>query len=1392
METFFARTTLTLAALLLAFSLASAAERALLVNPARATLAAASAGDRALAGKLARLRTMAQERGSTRLIVGVRAAFAPEGGLAGSQALAQRTDIGNAQAAVLQRLADAHGGNKPSTRFETIPFLALEATPAEFDTLASDSNVLSIEEDVLRRTTLAESSPLIGATASSAAGHDGSGQVVAILDTGVDKTHPFLSGKVVSEACYSSNVTSYSSTTVCPDGATDSIATGSGVNCGADCDHGTHVAGIVAGSGASFSGVARGANLIAVQVFSRFNSTAYCDGAASCVMSYTSDIVKGLERVYALRNTHSIAAVNMSLGGGRYTNQATCDNDNLSTKAAIDNLRAAGIATVISSGNSGYTDSTGAPGCISTAVSVGSTWDAAGLLLSCEAGSTVNKVACYSNSASFLNLLAPGSAINSSIPGGAYSVYHGTSMAAPQVAGAWAVLKQAAPGTPVIDALNTFSGTGVPVTDTRNGIVKPRIDLVAALASLFPSATYTLTVNSSGAAGVMIGASPSTYAGTTSYSKTGIAIGTSMTLTAPSSAGGVMFSNWDGCDSVSGPICTVTMLGAKNVTARFASVPSRYTKIANSGADLPDSAVLGSGTTQWACTRDNTTGLIWEVKTADGATRDMNTIYTNLDSHYGSQFEIDAANNSIGFVNAVNATALCGSAAWRMPSVEELLGLLNRSFIPRIDPTYFPNTVNTEFWSSTEHWFGSPSVHYPYAARTVDFSSGSDGDSFGWERQVAIIVRLVRGGQSSGALALSVSAAGSGSGAIASDSGGIDCTRASGVTAGTCSASLAGGATVTLTATPVSGDTFSGWSGACSGMSQTCIVAMAAEKSVTANFYRAFASQAISLGMAPTIAAGGKGVLSATASSGLPVVFSSLATGVCTVSGDTRTGVTDVTGVTAGTCTIAADQPGDSSYSAAPQVVGSFSVSAAPFARYTKIANSGADLPVSAVPGNETSQWACTRDNTTGLIWEIKTVDGGLRDTNKVYTNYDTHYSIQSGIDTASNSIGLLNAVNAAALCGSAAWRMPSLGELATLKNGDYASVSLNTPAIDPTYFPNTQATSYWTNTPITYALSNAWAADFGWSYLIDGGGRRYYRYPVRLVRAGQSYYTVSLPVSLSVSAAGSGSGAIASDLGSINCTSTDGIASGTCSTSLAGGATVTLTATPASGSTFAGWSGACNGANQICTVVMAAAKSVTASFNRALASQTIAFGTAPTVAVGGTGTVSATATSGLPVTFSSLTASICTVSGSTVTGVAAGICTIAANQAGNSGTSAAPQVTSSFNIAAIPPDPPAITSITAGSGSATIHFSAPGNTGGAPISRYTATCMAGGQPTRTASGAVSPITVRNLTGGVIYQCALTATNEGGGASAASAPLPVTPMPGKKSSLAPILMLLLD
>src|SRR4029079_18540668 len=101
-----------------------------------------------------------------------------------------------------------------------------------------------------------------------------------------------------------------------------------------------------------------------------------------------------------------------------------------------------------------------------------------------------NHVAIFSNVAPFMSLFAPGDSITSSVPGGSYEALSGTSMAAPHVAGAWAIMRQAAPGASVATVLNAFRTTGMAITDDRVffglGTVVPRVSVLQALATLVP------------------------------------------------------------------------------------------------------------------------------------------------------------------------------------------------------------------------------------------------------------------------------------------------------------------------------------------------------------------------------------------------------------------------------------------------------------------------------------------------------------------------------------------------------------------------------------------------------------------------------------------------------------------------------------------------------------------------------------------------------------------------------------------------------------------------------------------------------------------------------------------------------------------------------------------
>ncbi|WP_165949397.1 S8 family serine peptidase [Kribbella turkmenica] len=376
------------------------------------------------------------------------------------------------------------GSAEVNHSYRSFPLLALDADKAALEELAADPNVVSIQEDEVGSPSLASSIPFIRANQVQQLGFTGSGQTVAILDTGIDRDHPFFAGRIVSEACYSSVSDATTQASLCPNGTASQTGAGSAdaetaqcLNGTANiCDHGSHVAGIAAGSsagvtGAPGNGVAPGANIIAIQIYHRSNTG--CNGSPPCARFFFSDFIAGMQRVYDLRNSFTIASANLS-GGSTANNTTSCDTS--TTKASIDLLLSVGITTTISAMNEGHPAGVGEPACVSTGVAVGAINANAG-------GNDVDTPAGYSNRGALLDLFAPGTSINSAVPDDGWANFDGTSMAAPHVAGAFASLRQAYPAATAATLLGYLRDTGVDITYDSAGtnVTTPRIDLLAAL-----------------------------------------------------------------------------------------------------------------------------------------------------------------------------------------------------------------------------------------------------------------------------------------------------------------------------------------------------------------------------------------------------------------------------------------------------------------------------------------------------------------------------------------------------------------------------------------------------------------------------------------------------------------------------------------------------------------------------------------------------------------------------------------------------------------------------------------------------------------------------------------------------------------------------------------------
>lgn len=446
--------------------------------------------------------------------------------------------------------------------YRSLPFVALRVSAPALAWLEADPLVLGIEEDVPtrlvepvadaipspgleappeaapERSSLDTSVNLVGAKTAWGWGYTGSGWYVAVLDTGIRKTHQFFTGKTIVEACFALGQDGVSGAGDCPNGQSTMAGPGSAAHYASSYsgyDHGTHVSGIATGNYGSLAGVAKNAGILAVQVFSKF--------PPSALSSYSSDTLAALDYVYSVRGTYRISSVNMSLGGStRYS--SPCDSN--SRKTAIDNLRSAGIATAIATGNDHWCNAISAPACISSAVAVGSSTDS-------DAESS------FSNwHPTLQKLYAPGSSIYSSTGSSdsSYASWNGTSMATPHVAGAWALMRQAVPNRSVADLLSALRTTGVSIGSSCDAGESPipRIRVDRVIATLVQS-QLTLASSQYGTTNP----APGTY----SY-----ALGTQVQITAIPDTYAI-FINWTGSVTDTANPLMLTMDADKTVTANF-------------------------------------------------------------------------------------------------------------------------------------------------------------------------------------------------------------------------------------------------------------------------------------------------------------------------------------------------------------------------------------------------------------------------------------------------------------------------------------------------------------------------------------------------------------------------------------------------------------------------------------------------------------------------------------------------------------------------------------------------------------------------------------------------------------------------------------------------------
>ena len=366
----------------------------------------------------------------------------------------RRNEIARLQQAISETL-ESHDF-ETINRFKAIPaMVGVVKNESALARLAANPNVIMIDEDIGGTGHLDDSVTLIDADQRHLYGNEGSGVVVAVLDSGVDTDNSDLAVSIIHQECFLDFDGSINGVGLCPSGSDRQSGAGAAED---DAGHGTHVTGIVTSNGVITPGpgVAPSANIISIKVLA--------GPTFRGVFQYFSEVLAALD--FVINNPQmNIRVINMSLGTSALYN-GDCDSStsfNAAGASAINTLRANGVIAFASSGNNGSGTQMTSPACISNVVSVGSS-NSSGFM------------SAFTNSNSSLDIVAPGAGIKSSGIGDTVKNASGTSMASPHAAGCAALLIESGDAsTP--DMIETrLESSQVLVTNPLNGLSFPHID----------------------------------------------------------------------------------------------------------------------------------------------------------------------------------------------------------------------------------------------------------------------------------------------------------------------------------------------------------------------------------------------------------------------------------------------------------------------------------------------------------------------------------------------------------------------------------------------------------------------------------------------------------------------------------------------------------------------------------------------------------------------------------------------------------------------------------------------------------------------------------------------------------------------------------------------------